>query len=944
MSVRKRRPSATRIGLALLVVLVVGCLLPRLAAAQGLTGSLVGRVRDEQGAAIQGATVRLSSPALMGGPATLITNEKGQFRFPVLPPGLYSLEIEMRVFATLHDQDILIAAGATIERTVTLKLAGIEESIVVEGTGSHIDARNPGFGTRFGSEDIDAIPTRRASMYDFVRAAPGVSPTSPSSGVQTTISAFGSGTNENQFLIDGMNTTCPCSGVARTEPGVDFIHEVQVFAMGASAEFGNMQGAMINVVTKQGGERFSYDGSYYGQPSALTSQPVSLRYLGSGEQHSGYERAKYEDFTNSLGGPAIRDRLWFFAGHQWLRDYDSQPGTDPTLPRAYETQKLFAKLTWRLGPAWQLVQSFHGESGIDPERPTIVTPFEATARTHVSTPTMNFGDLTHTMSADTLWNVHVGRFVSRRSGDLNALSATTPSRFDRVTGVTTGARQTGASVDLFRTTAKATVTHFRRALNAEHQLKAGGQFERGEHRALNFIQTNVRYEDSAGVPVQAISSLPSNIGGVSLTSSAFATDTMTVRDRLTITAGVRFDHSRAISQDLPAVDAERRETGDVNEGLGTMYTWNLWSPRLGVTTKLSADGRTIVRASYGRFYQGVFTGELEPFHRGATAVTMAAYNPVAGDYSGARITVDPKVNLRSDPEMRAPRTDEYSIGVDRAVGGRMTVSLSYVHKDGRDFISWTDVAGQYVEGTQTLADGRSVPVFRLDTTVTPAAARRFLLTNPNGYSLTYNGLVVAMEKRRSNGWQAFASYTWSKAYGLLPSSNALAAGMQTSTVSPPQPSVFGRDPNDLTNARGRLPNDRPHIARMMGSVDVPRTGLTLAANLQQFSGKPWTAAAQLSQLTLPQGPRRVLIEPRGSRRLSSQTLLDLRLSTALTLGRLGRIDLLLDVLNVLNDAAEESLATETQMTEMVFSPTFGQPVSFVDPRRAMIGVRLNLRR
>jgi hypothetical protein len=130
----------------------------------------------------------------------------------------------------------------------------------------------------------------------------------------------------------------------------------------------------------------------------------------------------------------------------------------------------------------------------------------------------------------------------------------------------------------------------------------------------------------------------------------------------------------------------------------------------------------------------------------------------------------------------------------------------------------------------------------------------------------------------------------------------------------------------------------------MGSVDVPRTGLTLAANLQQFSGKPWTAAAQLSQLTLPQGPRRVLIEPRGSRRLSSQTLLDLRLSTALTLGRLGRIDLLLDVLNVLNDAAEESLATETQMTEMVFSPTFGQPVSFVDPRRAMIGVRLNLRR
>jgi hypothetical protein len=124
-------------------------------------------------------------------------------------------------------------------------------------------------------------------------------------------------------------------------------------------------------------------------------------------------------------------------------------------------------------------------------------------------------------------------------------------------------------------------------------------------------------------------------------------------------------------------------------------------------------------------------------------------------------------------------------------------------------------------------------------------------------------------------------------------------------------------------------------------VDVPRTGVVLAANFQQFSGKPWTAAAQIA---LPQGAQRVLLEPRGSRRLSSQTLLDLRLSRAITFGRLGRIDLLLDVLNLLNETAEEALATETLMTETVFSPTFGRPVSFVDPRRAMLGIRLNLGR
>ena len=304
-------------------------LLPGIATAQGLMGALIGTVKDEQGGVLAGASVRISSPALIGGPETLITSDTGQLRFPSLPPGLYGLAIELQGFMPYHEDEVSIGAGATIERTAVLKVAGLAESVVVEGAGTRIDVRNPGFGTRFGSEDIDAIPTRRASMYNFVRASPGVSPTSPSSGIATTISAFGSGTNENQFLIDGMNTTCPCSGVARTEPGLDFVHEVQVSAVGTSAEFGNMQGAVISVVTKQGGERFLYDGSYYGQASALTSQPVSLRYLGSGEQQSGYERAKYEDFTNSLGGPAIRDRLWFFAGYQWLRDYDSQPGTDP---------------------------------------------------------------------------------------------------------------------------------------------------------------------------------------------------------------------------------------------------------------------------------------------------------------------------------------------------------------------------------------------------------------------------------------------------------------------------------------------------------------------------------------------------------------------------------------------------------------------------------------
>ncbi len=104
-----------------------------------------------------------------------------------------------------------------------------------------------------------------------------------------------------------------------------------------------------------------------------------------------------------------------------------------------------------------------------------------------------------------------------------------------------------------------------------------------------------------------------------LTAAAFVSDAITVGDRLTINAGLRFDHSQAISQDLHAIDSDGQETDTIIPGLGTMYTWNLFSPRLGVTMKLSADGRTILRSSYGRFTQGVLTGELSPVPSGRHA-------------------------------------------------------------------------------------------------------------------------------------------------------------------------------------------------------------------------------------------------------------------------------------------------------------------------------------
>lgn len=906
------------------------------ASAQGLRGALIGTVKDAQGGVVAGAVVHVSSPALIGGPAATSANEKGQWRFPALPAGTYTIQITNAPFAPHREEGIELGAGATLERTVVLRLGAVVESVVVKGEGSRLEARHPGFGTRFDAEDIRTIPTRRSSMFDFIRAAPGISPTSPSSGTVTTVSAFGSGINANMFLIDGTNFTCPCIGIARSEPGIDFIQEIQIQSVGASAEYGNLQGAVVNVITRQGSERFLFDTSGYWQTSGLTTQPVRLPVRDSSKE-SGYERSLYRDVTINVGGPAVPDRLWFFAGYQHLRDSDSQPGTDPGFPRRYEQDKFIAKLTWRPAARWQVFSSFHDEFWVNPQQPTVARPFAATLRPSASVPAITFGHVTHTFSDKTVWDVRVGRFVYSENSRPSTGILTSPARRDAVTGFQSGAPERFGNIMLARSSAKATLSHYRAGLfHVDHELKLGAQVEEGGHHISSVTPTGERFLDSNGEPSEKISKEPSHIGGQFVTAAAFVSDAVTVGDRLTINAGLRFEHNRAISQDLQAVDLEGRETSETIRGLGTLYTWNVFSPRLGITQKVGASGRTILRASYGRFYQGVLTAELDPFHPGATpAITTSV---TTGQIT--RIE-DPRVNLRLDPATRAPFSDEYSIGVDRELGRSVALAIAYVRKDAHDTIGWSDIAGQYREETRTLADGRRVRVFALDTSVTPPSARRFLLTNQGEYSATYNGLVLAVDKRRVGGWHAFGSYTWSRAHGLQPSSGTTAAGEQTNTIGPG--GIFGRDPNDLTNARGRLPNDRPHALRAMAAIAVPRTGLLFAANLQHFSGKPWAATTVVA---LPQNrEQRILLEPRGSRRLSSQTLLDLRLSRAFRAGRLGRLELLVDMLNALNDTAEEGIVTDALTTATIPRvPTFGIPNVFVDPRRAMVGMRIGLGR
>ena len=200
----------------------------------------------------------------------------------------------------------------------------------------------------------------------------------------------------------------------------------------------------------------------------------------------------------------------------------------------------------------------------------------------------------------------------------------------------------------------------------------------------------------------------------------------------------------------------------------------------------------------------------------------------------------------------------------------------------------------------------------------------------------YRGLVLTVNKRMSKRYQAQFSYVLSQAYGLLPSSGFGAAASQTTRV---YEGSLGRDPNDFINAVGHLQNDRTHTFRVTGTIFAP-LGFLLGVNYGWFNGKPWGGRELIDRSLLPQGNRWVYVEPPGARRLDSQSILDLRVSRVFPLGgddarsSPPSVEFLVDVLNGLNVASAQDIASRT-----LGSSLFGVSDRWVDPRRALVGVK-----
>src|SRR5262245_32137721 len=290
-------------------------------------GELVGQVADDQGGVLPGVSVTLSGPAVMG-TQSATTNQNGQYRFPAVPPGTFKLTFELSGFAPFAREGIVVPVRSTITIDVQLRVASLQENLVVTGTSPVIDLENTKLGARLDSEILNAVPTSR-SLFGTTTLTPGMvmarqDPGGLNAATSTNMVAHGA-TNYNLNYY-GVTADTPQDYGSMYYMDYGSAEEISVDTAAMGAEIGGGGGANINVIPKSGGNILKGEafysstgrGLWTSHPGFFSASNVTPDLRAQGVTDPSLQ--KLYDFNANAGGPLIKDKLWWFGS---LRNYST---------------------------------------------------------------------------------------------------------------------------------------------------------------------------------------------------------------------------------------------------------------------------------------------------------------------------------------------------------------------------------------------------------------------------------------------------------------------------------------------------------------------------------------------------------------------------------------------------------------------------------------------
>ena len=865
-------------------------IIPAMAAAQvGQTAVLTGTVTDSSGAAIPGATVTVQSPSLIGGSRSVVTEADGTFRFPALPPGLYTVTYELQGFSTGKRDNVRLLLGQTVTADQTLSVGGLQESVMVSGQAPIVDVTSSSAQKNLPQEIMEFIPFTSRFGPGAMLLAPGVNPNNYSS--------YGSGgSSSNSYMIDGVDVSDPEGGTIWVFANHNWIQEVQVIGLGANAEFGGFTGVASNSLFRSGSNIFSGLVETLWENDALTDDNTTDDILALNPDLTAGTTDYITDSTLQIGGPIKQDKAWFFTSFQYYRPITAPAGFPPAVNQFYtdaqwtnseaatarveNSPRFLFKPTVKLGENDQLTGFFETDMYRVDGRAAFsnVAPI---ATLHQDSPEVAWNiNYTKVLTPSSVFDIKYSGFwgyyyLSPYNGD------DTMGWYDVDEDLFAVNSYYFYNADRTRNQANASITQFASGFAGDHNLKFGAEFERST------VVSELGYPGGgyvlaySGVPYYGIMWDGYLRDTVNTRLSAFAQDAWQVNDRLTINPGIRVDHNR----------------GYLRSADDTVFKTTGWGPRVGFAFDVTGTGRTVFRGHWGRYYDGAkstYYSLLEP----ANAFYLAYLDTDTAEIVGDLVRLSPEGQTHTmDPDIKHPRMDQAILGLQHELFPNFSVGVTGIYRKNVDFIddvlidasnfSAVTMPDPGPDGEEGTADDPGGTLTFYERIGDPDS-ERFLVTNPDDGYREYRGVELMAEKRFSDRWMVQASWVISKIEGNINNTGNFGNSAEYDTPN--------TDPRFQPFRDGRLTNDNTHLAKVLGMWQGP-WGIVASGAYFYTSGGTFNRTVRER---IGADRWEIFAEPRGAQRLDARQQIDGKLEKQFNLGDRRRLGLTLEGFNLLN--------------------------------------------
>jgi hypothetical protein len=888
------------------------------------TGAIRGVVTDDQGIALPGVAVTLTSENLMGS-RNYVTDANGEFRFPAIPPGEYQLRFELQGFGTLVREKIRLNTTSTLSFDVQLRPAAVAEEVTVIAQSPTIDVKSTETASvTLSNEILRNIPYNQFTA-NIVNLAPGVN----------NDVAFGASESTGiAYSMDGVNVADPEAGSAWVFSDHNIIEEAKVMGVGLPAEYGNFTGVIFNLVTKSGGNEFSghfeFNFQGYRDDSSFWQAENNAAYLDDFPELSS-PTSKLMDINGHMGGPIVKDKLWFYTGVQFYRTQNRPTGFPEDVD--YKQPRFFGKLTSQFTSSLNMSVAFQTTAYQGTNRGASSTASPEACVTQDSPDWLASFSLTQILSPETFFDLKSNYFKGRYYLDPE-VGFDAYAHFDLDDNMRYDSAGYFFYADRARFGTNASLTHYAEDfLAGSHEFKFGAEVERSMARnrygytgtggplgnAVYYVDYH-QYGYTGPYLAYQYEGYESNTRYTRV--EAFVQDNWQIAKRLNISLGLRFS----------------QYWGDVKGISGSVYQANRIAPRLGFTFDILGDKTTILKAHYGEFSEAMLTAyhdRMNPVGNYSDSIGWY-WDLDAGDWAEwYRIVRSP---YEMDPDIKHPYMTQWTVGIERELFKDTALSLTYINRRWHNTIGPVDRAADYDIVPVNVPDlGETFNVY--ERTLETLETNDYIIKNYTSADpwirldpwRKYQGIEVQFNKRFSNRWQLLASYVYGHATGTLDNGFADDIGWGGDTY----------DPNFWTNSEGTLTADPTHMIKIQGTYVLP-FDINFNAYFRGITGDAWTTRYRTSRFN--QGRVTFFAEPRGSNHYPMEKILDLRLEKVFTLARKYRLGVMVDVFNVFNADTITSFGTRIGydwFTDGSYSSADGHDLyGIVRPRQARVGIRL----